>query len=298
MRVVGPRQSEDKESPWGRHQLVAAVVFSSLTGSTVGPMLSWHSLGEDDLPPRQDWLSAAEAQRASTMRFTKRRTEWLLGRWTGKEALASVLSLPHDPASLARIEIRTIVVGPAQGAPEVFVDGSRVLVGVSLTDRAGWAVCTVADIEEIGCDLELVEPRTDNFVQDYLTANEREAVADPPFEASRDLMANLIWSAKESALKVLRTGLRRDTRSVEVVLSPATSVDGWRALVTHTHEGARFSGWWRQYGAFLLTIVTATERPPPRPLQEPPGLATAEPSHSWMAGPIATDVRKPGQWPS
>ena len=69
----------------------------------------------------------------------------------------------------------------------------------------------------VGCDLELVEPRSALFVRDYFTAAERERVAAAPAR-EHDELANLIWCAKESALKVLRTGLRRDTRSVEVEL--------------------------------------------------------------------------------
>ena len=103
----------------------------------LGAMLSWHSLGESSRPVARDWLTAGEAERAATMRFTKRRDEWLLARWTAKQALARQLDLPHDPSSLVRIEIRTIIGGPAQGAPEVFVDGERYEIGVSLTDRPG-----------------------------------------------------------------------------------------------------------------------------------------------------------------
>ena len=40
---------------------------------------------------------------------------------------AGPAALP-DPASLARIEVRTIIGGAAQGAPEVFVDGEAVFV--------------------------------------------------------------------------------------------------------------------------------------------------------------------------
>ena len=184
------------------------------------------------------------------MRFTKRRDEWLLARWTAKQALAGRLGLPDDPVSLGRIEIRTIIGGPAQGAPEVFVDGDRYEIGVSLTDRAGWAVCTVGAVEELGCDLELVEPRSDRFVRDFLTPREQSDVADPPVDCLSDAVANLIWSAKESALKVLRTGLRRDTRSVEVGFPAEPSVDGWQPLAVRTEEGRDLPGWWRQYGEF------------------------------------------------
>jgi 4'-phosphopantetheinyl transferase len=251
-------------------------------------MLSWHSLGEGDLPDARDWLTAGEAERAAAMRFAKRRGEWLLARWTAKQALAAEVGVGQDFDSLARIEIRTIIGGPAQGAPEVFVDGVRYEIGVSLTDRADWAVCTVGAVDELGCDLELVEPRSEGFVGDFLTPREQAAVADPPFDASGDAVANLIWSAKESALKVLRTGLRRDTRSVEVGF-PAEErpVEGWQPLRVRTEEGRDLPGWWRQYGEFLLTVVTGRPVPPPRPLIDPPGLATAQPSHSWLASPVA-----------
>ena len=142
-------------------------------------MLSWHSLGERSRPEADDWLTAGEAERAAAMRFTKRRDEWLLARWTAKQAVAGELGLADDSASLARIEIRTIIGGEAQGAPEVFVDGVSYDIGISLTDRAGWAVCAVGAVDELGCDLELVEPRSEGFVRDFLTPCEQAAVAAP-----------------------------------------------------------------------------------------------------------------------
>lgn len=257
-----------------------------------GPMLRWHSLGERSVPEALDWLAAGEIGRVSAMRFTKRRSEWLLARWTAKQTLGAELGIADGPASLARIEIRTIIGGEAQGAPEVFVDGLRYEIGVSLTDRADWAVCVIGAVDELGCDLELVEARSDRFVRDYFTPREQAVVTQPPFDSSSDAVANLIWSAKESALKVLRTGLRRDTRSVEVSFPVEQSVDGWQPLRVRTEEGRHLSGWWRQYGEFLLTVVTGRPAAPPRPLVDPPGLASAEPSHSWLAGPLA---ERPGR---
>ena len=178
-----------------------------------GPVTWWLARGEDQLPPVGDWLTAAERSRAAGLRYTKRRQDFLLGRWTLKLAVARVLGWPDDPAGLARVEAR-----PAPGgAPRLYVDGLPAARGVSLTDRAGCAVCLVAaSAGTVGCDVEIIEPRSDAFVRDYLTEPERRIIAAAG--PGRDKAANLIWSAKESALKVLETGLRRDTRSVEVTV--------------------------------------------------------------------------------
>ena len=61
----------------------------------------WLARGEDQLPAAGDWLSAAERSRADALRYAKRRTDFLLGRWTLKLAVARVLGWPDDPAVLA-----------------------------------------------------------------------------------------------------------------------------------------------------------------------------------------------------
>ena len=64
------------------------------------------------------------------------------------------------------------------------------------------------------------------------------------------------------------------------------AVDGWLPLNVRTEEGRDLPGWWRKYGDFLLTVVAGVAVPPPRALVDPPGLATAEPSHSWLTSPL------------
>jgi 4'-phosphopantetheinyl transferase len=215
------------------------------------------------------------------MIFTKRRVEFLVGRWTAKRAIALSHGLADDEAALSSIE----VLHASDGAPVPHVDGEPLARRVSLTDRAGWAVCVVSPgVFEVGCDLELVEPRSPAFVSDYLTPAEQRLVTAAA-DAEWDRLANLIWSAKESALKVLRTGLRRDTRSVEVDLEDPWAGDGWSPLQVRTDEGDIFPGWWARFGPFLLTIAAATGIPPPDPIELPPALAGADPIHSWLAAP-------------
>lgn len=238
---------------------------------------SWLARGEAGLPAGDAWLSAAERERAAGMRFSKRRTEFLVARWTAKQALSLVHPGP-GPAP-ERFEVRH----HSTGAPEAYLDGAPLDIGISLTDRAGWAVCLLGH-GRIGCDLELVEPRGEAFVRDYFTPAERR------FIGHDDLRANLLWSAKESALKVLRTGLRRDTRSVEVSAADAPDPGRWAPLSVTAVEGAVFPGWWARYGAFLLTVASEREIPPPEALERPPALASAVPAHSWT-GRLASDLR-------
>ncbi|WIX98589.1 4'-phosphopantetheinyl transferase superfamily protein [Amycolatopsis mongoliensis] len=258
---------------------------------TLNGTRSWLAHGMRHVPSADDWLSAAESARLAGLPHPKRRSELRLSRWTAKQAIAEVLGLGTDPGSLARIEVRPA----SSGAPVVCHDGVPAPLAVSLTDRADWAVCLLGPPgTALGCDLELVEPRSAAFVRTWFTARERETVA----AGDRSVLANLIWSAKESALKVLRTGLRRDTRSVEVELGAAGPE--WSPLVVRAAEGDEFPGWWRRYGDFLLTCAAAAPGEPPRSLAEPPSLATAVPSHGWLSevrrtAPSPVPAPRPGR---
>jgi 4'-phosphopantetheinyl transferase len=244
----------------------------------VARSLWWLARSVDLTPDTDEWLTPAENAYAERQRYTKRRSEFRTARYAAKTAIARALDLGQDARSLARIEIRH----EPSGAPYACVDGRPAGWQLSLTDRADWAVCLVSSgVHRVGCDLELVEPRSAAFVADFLTPAEQRCVAAHP---DADLAANVIWSAKESALKVLTTGLRRDTRSVEIELYP--SGGGWGRLRLDAAEGMAFSGWWRQYGSFVLTVASAAPADAPAALEEQPLLDRAAPSHRWLQQPL------------
>jgi 4'-phosphopantetheinyl transferase len=231
----------------------------------------WLLLAHGDLPSGEGWLAPAERARLAGLHLPKRRAEWLLGRWTAKQA---VLTRVPAGAAAADIEIRAA----PDGAPEVLLRGRPAPLAVSLSHRAGLALCTVGPASTaLGCDLELVEPRSRAFVADYLTAAER-ALVERAGPNGRALAVTLVWSAKESALKVLRAGLRLDTRDVVVELpglpgeTPASEgcpggaapAGRWCPLaVRHPAGGQRFTGWWRQDADRVTTVVAvpAPDRP-------------------------------------
>jgi len=219
----------------------------------------WLEQSEADVPAENDWLSANEAVCLNGMRFAKRRADWRLGRWTAKRALSAYLAVPAHLQAFQKIEIRSA----PSGAPEAFFDNQPAAVVISLSHRAGIAACAVAmSGVELGCDLEMVEPRSDAFVADYFTVEEQALVARAS-AADRPRLLALLWSGKESALKALHEGLRLDARSV--IVSPgnaAFDLHDWGPMEVRHTEGRIFHGWWQHVDGIVRTLVAA---PPPNP---------------------------------
>ncbi|MCP3973370.1 MAG: 4'-phosphopantetheinyl transferase superfamily protein [bacterium] len=243
----------------------------------VGGDPAWWSAHLGSVPADAAWVDDREAERFAAMAFTKRYDEARLARYTAKSAVARFLGRPVDPEALREITVRNA----PDGAPEVMVDDYDSGIMIAMTDRADWSVAAVAHgPDRIGCDLELVEARSDAFVGDYFTAKEQKLTRESP---EPDLTSNLIWSAKESALKVLRTGLRRDTRTVEVSLGSQSP--GWSQLTITLDEGGELGGWWIRYGRFILTVAGAAQLRSPRSLEDPPPISMGQPDHRWLESP-------------
>jgi len=221
----------------------------------------WLEQRAEDVPPMDDWLSAGETVILNGLQFAKRRADWRLGRWTAKHAVASFLNLPAHPQALANIEIR-----PApSGAPEAFVANAPAPVSISLSHRDGTALCAIASSRaglevDLGCDLEIIEPRSEAFVADYF-APEEQALMARSSPADRPRISALLWSAKESALKALREGLRLDTRSVVASLfvdsfdSDSCDLNRWNPLHIRCADGLVFRGWWQMTNSVVRTVV-------------------------------------------
>jgi len=220
--------------------------------------VSWLLQTAADLPPHAEWLSPAEIEQLAGLAVSKRRREWRLGRWTAKRALAAYRPETLGRRPLSDLEIRTAT----DGAPEATCDGQALPLALTLSHRSDLAVSAVAEADTaLGCDLEWLEPRSEGLIEDFFTVQERTLVAAAGAEEA-ELLANLVWSAKESALKAMRVGLRMDTREVEVELPARDGVDGWRPVSVHHQESGReFVGWWRQISSCVLTILAS---PPAR----------------------------------
>ena len=208
---------------------------------------------ERDVPSGDWWLSESERAIVDWLHIPKRRADWRLGRWTAKQAVSMYFNLPRKEQVLAAVELQ-----PApSGAPEAFIHSRTAPIHLSLSHSRGVGLCAIARMGgEVGCDLEIVEPRSPVFLADYFTAEEQELVAKTPV-ANRDQVVTLLWSTKESALKALHCGLRSDTRSVNAAPADFLPARGeeWRPLCAAHFSGRNFRGWWRISHDLVRTIV-------------------------------------------
>ena len=157
--------------------------------------------------------------------------------------------------------------------------GTRVPVSLSNSHSHAHALCALAWTEgadacgpAVGVDLERVEPRSEGFVRDFLTAPER-AFCAAGVTADRDRRANLVWSAKEAVLKVLKRGLTADTWWLTCLPRAPSPDDEAVSLVpaevewhrfdvkTDPRLGAgawRFVGLWCDLPGFVATLAIGT----------------------------------------
>ena len=214
-----------------------------------GLHLAWVSQAE--LPAGVGWLTEAERDVLDGLRLEKRRVDWLLGRWAGKLALRGLLGrADHVGDILAAEGGRPEGHSPAgKGPPQ------SVSLSISHSAGVGFAAARMGALA-VGCDVERIEARSSAFVEDYFTEHERAAV-ERLSPSDRALLATLVWSAKESALKVLGEGLRLDTRTVEVETGGLT-VDGeaWSPLVVTVPRDRIFLGRWRVRRGLVWTVLT------------------------------------------
>ena len=212
----------------------------------------WLAQTVQDVPEANAWLSVSETLSQGRLRVPKRRADWRLGRWTAKCAVSAFLRLPNHCEALAAIEVRPA----ASGAPEIFIDGQPAEIGISLSHSGGTGFCAVAEpATDLGCDLEMVEPRSTAFLADYFTAGEQALAAQAP-AAEQDRLVSLLWSAKESVLKALRCGLRSDTLCVSCTVDiTAPRRVGWCSISMRHAGGRTFRGWWRETEGMVWTLV-------------------------------------------
>ena len=217
--------------------------------------IHWLTRHRSEVPDHNDWLSPNERDVLAGLTVLKRRSDWRLGRWTAKCLLRSRLDAQFSIRGHGDIEVRAA----ADGGPVVDIHGKLAPVTLSISHSNGLGLCALVESEtSLGCDTELIEPRTAAFVSDFFSSEERDVVSRTQ-AGDRPFVETLIWSAKESVLKALRVGLRRDTRSVVVDVAGGFrhGEDLWQRFTARcTDSGEVFGGLWMSAAGHVHTVVT------------------------------------------
>ncbi len=165
-----------------------------------------------------------------------------LGFWLRTNLLLSELSFDNE----------------ASGAPFVEWQGKRNQGSLSISHRGEYAVaafCRDPDTS-IGIDLELIEPKSHGFVEDYFTAQEADWVFGLP-EDQQALAASLLWSGREALLKALQLGLRIDTRQIALGIPNFDITDDWQPLDIRKcpPEATHLQLFWKRVDKAVLTLA-------------------------------------------
>ncbi len=210
-----------------------------------------------DLTDSDHFLTPSERDALSKFRFPKRREEWLLGRWAAKSLVGSLPIYQNFSADEMEID------HAPGGAPYLRLpSGSAAPDCLSISHCNPYALCglSLGPMLKFGVDLERIEPRAENFIEDYFTPSEREMVHAYPVEL-RDLVATLVWSLKEAMLKALGVGLHWDTRRVEIMDTAALFAPNghgpWREIQVSDHDDRErtWKAWWQHRDDYLLTVA-------------------------------------------
>lgn len=154
------------------------------------------------LPPADGILSERERAFYETLRFPKRRTEWLGGRFALKQLVCG---------QFLRTELSDVEVLPHEsGKPVLRIGGKPCNLAFSITHSHGYAVAAVsATYKFLGIDLEKTEHRIDAWANDFFHPSE--------LTARDDAFLTGLWTQKEALVKLLGTGLSLNSYDVRCV---------------------------------------------------------------------------------
>ncbi|MBV2235668.1 MAG: polyketide synthase dehydratase domain-containing protein [Sterolibacterium sp.] len=144
-------------------------------------------------------LEVADYEAASP----RRRRQWLSGRVAAKDALRAYLWRKHGEYDIFPKELR--ISNDVQGQPQVVAHVSNVFAEklyLSIAHKDTLALAMAAE-KPVGVDMEKIEPRSDEFIQLAMTAEE---VALLPDEQRNEWVARF-WVGKEAVAKLAGIGL-------------------------------------------------------------------------------------------
>jgi phosphopantetheine--protein transferase-like protein len=214
---------------------------------------------ESDYPMILDkYFSLEEQAEYSRFKVIKRQFEWISSRIISKKMIRQILK--REKINFTDIRIQK----EETGQPYIYITGQGRLEGkFSLSHSNGYVFCGYSLSKELmfGLDLEKIEARSLEFVQDYFSSKEieRYQVLDGK---DKDEYTTMVWSAKESVLKTLGLGLSIDTRKVEIIpLEDSSRLTGWNSCSVKLENimNLTMNVYWQNVDGFIRTICILDE---------------------------------------
>lgn len=218
------------------------------------------------------FLTPIELEKLKSLKLEKRRKDWLLGRFTIKSLIQEYFwEVYEKEVSLSNIEIKNF----DDGAPyfklvsetnfQVF---HRRISNISISHSHETSLCAISDFA-VGIDLEFIEKRSNAFIHEFFSDIEVRFMENVS-NTLNHLFVNLIWSAKESVLKLFHLGLTVDTRYVICLPTEKNPIEGKvyefqiqlnNKIYSKIEEHRKFQtlkGFWKIDKSFVYTFAVGT----------------------------------------
>lgn len=173
----------------------------------------------------EKWLSPAELERLHSLKFQKRKHEWLSGRLCAKTAITDFRTLQaKDKLLLNQIVIDNGPSGrPYISLPKSVVGGESCDISISHSNR--YALAIAADT---ACGIDVQEPKhTLSRVKERFCLDKEELFFDKSTLQGGEMgPLTLLWAAKESIRKAYSNHFIPEFLQLETI-GAARDRDGW-----------------------------------------------------------------------
>ncbi len=144
-------------------------------------------------------LSGEEQKYFDSLKFDKRKRDYLVGRYTAKKLLLE--NFIKD----AKITFKDIsILKDTDGKPELYINDKRPDIMLSISHSGDFASAVASkELKFLGIDTEKIEPRAKSWAEQSFYNTEYHTNSDDKFLTT-------LWAKKESVVKALGVGLSVD----------------------------------------------------------------------------------------
>ena len=231
-------------------------------------MIHWLTQSHDVVPhtavPGQppSFLSGSEVERLAALPNEAQRRDWLLGRWTAKRLLQTVIwETKGTTVPLDLITFRNVASGIPTIESQLPLVNDQFSISMSRSEGQALVAAVAKPNWPVGAKIMRIQTHSDVFIAEHFTEREAMLVRQAP-GSQRDLLVTAVCSAKAAVGKALHLETFFDLQAISCLLDPEKRPsDTWVPFKIQYDNGRllqptpRLSGWWRTLEQFVLTLV-------------------------------------------